>query len=110
MNIIGDLEQMQCDPNKFNSKTDSRENLQKIASDKGFSICDNPGSGNCMFYALSEQLQSVKGIQISETELRTNLVQFLGNSPKLVSHLSTGCFRCVCCIKCAVYSREKTEF
>jgi len=90
MNIIGDLQQMQCDPNKFNKETDSRENLKMIASDKGFSICDNPGSGNCMFYVLSEQLQSVKGIQISQTELRTNLVQFLGNSPKLVSHLSTG--------------------
>ena len=110
MNIIGDLEQMQCDPNKFNNKTDSTENLQKIASDKGFSTCDNPGSGNCMFYALSEQLQSVKGIQISETELRTNLVQFLENSPKLVSHSSTGCFSCICCNKCAFYNREKTEF
>ena len=98
---------MQCDPNKFDKKTDSTENLQKIALDKGFNICDNPGSGNCMFYALSEQLQSVKGIQISETELRTNLVQFLGNSAKLVRHLSTDYFSCICSIKCAVYNCEK---
>ena len=107
MNVIGDLQQMQCDPNKLNKKTDSAENLQKIASDKGFSICDNTGSGNCMFFALSEQLQSVKGIQISETELRTNMVQFLRDNPKLVSHSSKGCFSCACCIKCAVYNCEK---
>ena len=76
---------MHCDPDKFHKKTGLLEDLEKIASDKGFSICDNPGSGNCMFYALSEQLQSVKGIQISDTELRKTLVECLGNSPKLVS-------------------------
>ena len=96
---------MQSDPKKFNKKTDATENLQKIASDKGFSICDNPGSGNCMFYALSEQLQSVKEIQISETELRKNLVQFLENSPKLVSHSFTCWFSCVW--KYAVYKCDK---
>jgi len=92
MKSIRDLQQMESDPNEFNEKTDATENLQKIASDKGFSICDNPGSGNCMFYALSEQLQSVKGIQISEAELRKKLVGFLRNSPKLVSQRSTGVF------------------
>ena len=81
ISILHVLQRMQCDPNKSGLS----EDLQKIASDKGFSICDNPGSGNCMFYALSEQLQSVKGIQISETELRKKLVECLGNSPKLVS-------------------------
>ena len=85
MNIIHDLQQAQCDPDKFQNKTGVLEDLQKIASDKGFNICDNPGSGNCMFYALSEQLQRVKEIQISETELRKTLVECLGNSPKLVS-------------------------
>ena len=43
-----------------------------------------------MFHALSEQLQSVKGMQISETELRKKLVKCLRNSPKLVSQWSTG--------------------
>ena len=86
MSIIHDLQRMQSDP----KKTGLSEDLQKIVSDKGFSICDNPGSGNCMFHALSEQLQSVKGIQISETELRKNLVECLGNFPKLVSHWPTG--------------------
>ena len=92
MNIIRDLQQMKCDPNKFHKKIGLSDDLQKIASDKGFSICDNPGSGNCMFYALSEQLQSVKGMQISETELRKKLVECLRNSPKLVSQWSTGGF------------------
>jgi len=90
MNIIHDLQQMQCDPNKL--KTGVSVDLPKIALDKGFSICDNPGSGNCMFHALSEQLQSVKGIQILETELRKKLVECLRNSPKLVSQRSTGGF------------------
>ena len=85
MSIIHDLQRMQCDPDKFHKQTSPSEDLQKIASDKGFSICDNPGSRNCMFHALSEQLQSVKGIQISETELRKKLVKCLGNSPELVS-------------------------
>ena len=75
MNIIHDLQRMQCDPNKLRKKSSPSEDLQKIASDKGFSICHNPGSGNCMFHALSEQLQGVKGIQISETELRKTLVE-----------------------------------
>ena len=83
MSIIDDLQRMQCDLSTF--QTGLSKDLQTIASDKGFSICDNPGSGNCMFYALSEQLQSVNGIQISETELRKKLVECLGNSPKLVS-------------------------
>jgi len=92
MKSIRDLQQMESDPKEFNKKTDATGNLQKIASDKGFSICDNPGSGNCMFYALSEQLQSVNGIEISVTELRKMLVGFLRNSPKLVSQRSTGVF------------------
>lgn len=106
MSIIHDLQQMQCDPSKFNKKTGLSEDLQKIASNRGFSICDNPGSGNCMFYALSEQLQSVNGIQISETELRKKLVEFLGNSPKLVSHWSTGDLSCEW--KYALYNSGKT--
>ncbi|XP_078349880.1 uncharacterized protein LOC144634716 [Oculina patagonica] len=53
------------------------EDLERIASDKGFLISENQGLGNCMFYALVEQLQIVKGIEISHEELRVNLVQFL---------------------------------
>ena len=88
MIFIHDLQRMQYDSNRFQKKTGLSEVLQEIASDKGFSICDNPGSGDCMFYALSEQLQSVKGIEISEKELRKKLVEWLGNSPKLVCQWS----------------------
>ena len=59
--------------------------LIKIASEKGFIISDNPASGNCMFYALSEQLQCVKGSKISQRELREKLVRFLSKNPNLVS-------------------------
>ncbi len=88
MSIVCDLHQMYCYPNTFNKKTDLSEDLQKIADDKGFIISDNPASGNCMFYALSEQLQSVKGIQISDQELRKTLVEFLVKYPSLVRQWS----------------------
>ncbi|PFX12405.1 Protein NLRC3 [Stylophora pistillata] len=40
-------------------------------------------SGNCIFFALSQQLQSVREINISHKEIRRDLVQFLENFPKL---------------------------
>ena len=79
------LQQMQCSVSKDNINTDLSAELEKIASDKGFVITDNEGSGNCMFYALSEQLNLVKGINISHRELRQSIVQYLRNNPKLVS-------------------------
>ena len=85
MNIIPDLHRLYSDQNKVNKKTDLSEELQKIAAEKGFIISDNPPAGNCMFYALSEQLLRVKGIQISHEELRNTLVEFLEKSPSLVS-------------------------
>ena len=38
-----------------------------------------------MCYALSEQLEIVKGIKIRHGELRQILVQYLKSNPKLVS-------------------------
>ena len=76
---------MQYDISKISSNTDLLAELGKIASDKGFVISDNEGSGNCMFYALSEQLNLVKGIKISHGELRRSIVQYLRNNPKMVS-------------------------
>ena len=38
-----------------------------------------------MFYALSEQLEIVKGVKITHLELRHSLVQYLREYPKLVS-------------------------
>ena len=60
------------------------QDLMKIASDKGFRVSDNQGSGNCMFYALSEQLQRVLGIRIQHEEVRNTLVKFLKKNPQLV--------------------------
>ena len=80
-----DLQQMQRDVSKVSSNTDLLAELEKIASDKGFVISDNEGSGNCMFYALSEQLNLVKGIKISHGELRQSIVQYLRKNPELVS-------------------------
>ena len=79
------IQQMQCDVSKVCSNTDLLAELEKIASEKGFVISDNEGSGNCMFYALSEQLNLVKGIKIPHGELRQFIVQHLRKNPKLVS-------------------------
>ena len=48
-------------------------------------ISDNQGEGNCMFFALSEQLDVVKGMRISHEEIRQTVVHFLMDHPKLVS-------------------------
>ena len=79
------LQQIQRHVRKVNSNTDLLTELERIASDKGFVISDNEGSGNCMFHALSEQLNLVKGIKISHGELRQSIVQYLRKNPKLVS-------------------------
>ena len=79
------LQRMQHDVSKVSSNTDLLAELKKIASDKGFVISDNEGSGNCLFHALSEQLNLVKGIKISHGELRRSIVQYLRKNPKLVS-------------------------
>ena len=81
-----DLQQMQRDASKVSSSTsDLLAEFEKIVSDKGLVMSDNEGSGNCMFYALSEQLNLVKGIKISHGELRQSIVQYLRKNPKLVS-------------------------
>ena len=79
------LQQIQCDVSKISSNTDPLVELEKIASGKGFVISHNEGSGNCMFHALSEQLNIVKGSKISHGELRQSIVQYLLNNPRLVS-------------------------
>ena len=83
--VIAQLQQMQLDASKVGSKTDLTSDLKKIASDRGFKISDNEGSGNCMFYALSDQLEIAEGIKINHDELRQILVQHLSEKPKLVS-------------------------
>ena len=91
-----DLQQMQRDVSKVSSSTSGLlAELEKIVSDKGLVMSDNEGSGNCMFYALSEQLNLVKGIKISHGELRQSIVQYLRKNPKLVS-LVFFCHACSC--------------
>ena len=67
------------------NKTELSEALKKTALVKGFTISDNQGRGNCMFFALSEQLDLIKGIKISHDDLRRTIVQQLRENPKLVS-------------------------
>ena len=85
--VIGNLQQWQQNVSicKISSNTDLPSDLKKIASEKGYRISDNSGSGNCMFHALSEQLEIVKGVKIPHFELRHSLVQYLREHPKQVS-------------------------
>ena len=85
-NIIHDLQQLNLKL-PTHKESESLLDLQKTAADKGFVIDDNLASGNCMFYALSDQLQRVKGINISHEEIRKELVRFLEKFPKLVRPL-----------------------
>ena len=48
-------------------------------------ISDNQGGENCMFFALSEQLDHIKEIKITHEELRRTVVQYLNDNPRLVS-------------------------
>ena len=83
-NVFPSLQNLQCDAEQVGKKTNLPSDLRAIAANKGFLVSENQASGNCLFHALSEQLQSVKGIQISHKELRKTLVQFLDENPNLV--------------------------
>ena len=84
-NVFPSLLNLRRDAEQVSKKTNLPSDLTTIAASKGFVVSDNQASGNCLFHALSEQLQSVKGIQISHKELRKTLVQFLDENPNLVS-------------------------
>ena len=79
------LQRMQLCTSTVNNNATLSEELTRIASDKGFRISDNQGLENCMFHALSEQLETAKGIKIQHGQLRQSLVQYLREKPKLVS-------------------------
>ena len=59
-------------------------NFKKNITEKGFVVSNNRGEGNCMFFALSEQLGLIKGIEISHEQLRKTVVQYLLENPALV--------------------------
>ncbi|CAH3180962.1 unnamed protein product [Porites lobata] len=81
--IFRTLQQILLQARTESSKTELSQALKKTALEKGFAISDNQGEGNCMFFALSEQLDLIKGIQISHDELRRTVVQHLRENPRL---------------------------
>ena len=87
-NMLPSLQNLRCDADQVHNKTILPSNLRTVAAKKGFLVSDNQASGNCLFYALSEQLKSVKGIQISHKELRNTLVQFLRENANQVRRLN----------------------
>ena len=86
--MLPSLQNLRCDADQVGNKTILPSNLRTVAAKKGFLVSDNQASGNCLFYALSEQLKSVKGIQISHKELRNTLVQFLRENANQVRWLN----------------------
>ena len=83
--IFHPLRQIQLDARSETSQTELSLNLKRTAQEKGFVISDNQGQGNCMFFALSEQLDVVKGMRMSYEEIRQTVVHYLMNHPTLVS-------------------------
>ena len=83
--IFRDLQQMQLKAWEGTGKTELSVNLKRMAFENGLVISDNQGKGNCMFFALSEQLDHVKGIKVSHSQLRRTIVQYLMDNPTLVS-------------------------
>ncbi|CAH3180165.1 unnamed protein product [Porites lobata] len=77
------LQQILLEARTESSKTELSQALKRTALEKGFAISDNQGQGNCMFFALSEQLERIKGIQMSHDELRRTIVQHLRENPSL---------------------------
>ena len=81
------LQQILLEANIESSKTELSQTLERTARERGFTISDNQGEGNCMFFALSEQLDHIKRIEMSHGELRRTIVQHLRKNPELVSTL-----------------------
>ena len=82
------LLQIQLDARRETSQTQLSLNLKRIALEKGFVISDDQGEGNCMFFALSEQLDVLKGMRISHEEIRQTVVHYLMDYPTLVSKIT----------------------
>ena len=82
------LQQIQLDARSETSQTELSLNLKRTAQGKGFVISDNQGEGNCMFFALSEQLDVVKGMRMSHEEIRQTVVHYLMEHSTLVSKIT----------------------
>ena len=85
--VIYDALQQICKMEAYRDagKTDPLLNLKKIAYERGFVISDNQGEGNCMFFAISEQLELIQGVKLSHKKLRKKVVRYLKENPTLVS-------------------------
>ena len=83
--MFSDLQKRQLEAWEETGKTELSVNLKRMAFENGLVISDNQGKGNCMFFALSEQLDHVKGIKLSHSQLRGTIVQYLKDNPTLVS-------------------------
>ena len=81
------LRQIKLDARKETAKSKLSRNLKRTAQEKGFVISDNQGEGNCMFFALSEQLDVVKGVRMSHEEIRQAVVHYLMEHSTLVSKI-----------------------
>ena len=92
--IFRALQQILLEARIESRKTELSQALKRTALEKGFAISDNQGDGNCMFFALSEQLDHIKGIQISHDELRRTVVHHLRENPRLVSTFFTCLLGC----------------
>ena len=79
------LQQIQLDARRETSQSELSLNLKKTAQEKGFVISNIQGEGNCMFFALSEQLAVVKAMMMSHEEIRQTVVRHLMDHPALVS-------------------------
>ena len=86
---VQNRQRMQLGASTVKNNTTLTEGLTTVVSDKCLRISDNRGTGNCMFHALSEQLDTVRGIKIQHGQLRQSLVQYLRKNPKLVSWSNT---------------------
>ena len=82
--VFTDLRQLHAETDQVRKKVDLPTDLEKNAKSKGFVMLDNPGNGDCMFYALADQLKLVRGLDLSHGDLRQKLVAFLETHPKLV--------------------------
>lgn len=88
--LLVDLQRLEQDAEREKNGRDLLADIKEIALHKGFKVSNNPGSGNCMFHALSEQLEIVKGVKVSHEKLRKKLVQFLEENSVLVSSSERG--------------------
>ena len=84
--VIYDALQQICKMEAWDAgNTDPLLNLKKIAYERGFVISDNQGEGNCMFFAISEQLELIQGVKLSHKKLRKKVVRYLKENSTLVS-------------------------